>query len=224
MYQCHNGLKEFVFSCSSPVQLLWPHGVEATRLLCPWEFSRQRYWSGLPCPPPGDLPNLGIKTRSTALQADSLPSEPPGKFTRLQRLLHFFLRSSWSQKKMLSHFHLSTLNWCLVGCLPNGNFSHSERPYYMGSLNCKTDEKLQDWWKTEMILWIKEGLSTFLLLRRPLRYFHFHFISFHYHSFLIFLSYCHHLYSLLFAEKIISFANSFLHPYCETFCKSFYFS
>ena len=131
MYQCHNGLKEFVLSCSSPVQLLWPHGVEATRLLCPWEFSRQRYWSGLPCPPPGDLPNLGIKTRSTALQADSLPSEPPGKFTRLQRLLDFFLRSSWSQKKMLSHFHLSTLSWCLVGCLPNGNFSHSERPYYI---------------------------------------------------------------------------------------------
>ena len=42
-------------------------------------FSRQEYWSGLPCPPPGDLPNSGIKARSPALQADSLPSEPPGK-------------------------------------------------------------------------------------------------------------------------------------------------
>jgi len=40
------------------------------------EFSRQEYWSGLPCPPPGDLPNPGIKPRSPALQADSLPSEP----------------------------------------------------------------------------------------------------------------------------------------------------
>ena len=40
---------------------------------------RQEYWRGLPCPPPGDLPNLGIKPRSPALQADSLPSEPPGK-------------------------------------------------------------------------------------------------------------------------------------------------
>ena len=39
----------------------------------------QEYWSGLPCPPPGDLPNPGIKPRSAALQADSLPSEPPGK-------------------------------------------------------------------------------------------------------------------------------------------------
>ena len=35
--------------------------------------------SGLPCPPPGDLPNPGIKPRSPALQADSLPAEPPGK-------------------------------------------------------------------------------------------------------------------------------------------------
>ena len=37
-------------------------------------FSRQEYWSGLPCPPPGDLPNPGIKPRSPILQADSLPS------------------------------------------------------------------------------------------------------------------------------------------------------
>ena len=41
-------------------------------------FSRQEYWSGLPCPPPQDLPNPGIKLRSPALKADSLPSDPPG--------------------------------------------------------------------------------------------------------------------------------------------------
>ena len=40
-------------------------------------FSRQDDWSGLPCPPPGDLPNPGIEPRSPALQVDSLPSEPP---------------------------------------------------------------------------------------------------------------------------------------------------
>ena len=44
--------------------------------------SRQEYWSGLPCPPPGSLPNRGIKPRSLALQADSLPFEPPVKTTR----------------------------------------------------------------------------------------------------------------------------------------------
>ena len=42
-------------------------------------FSKQEYWSGLPCPPPGALPNLGIEPRSPALEADSLPSGPPGK-------------------------------------------------------------------------------------------------------------------------------------------------
>ena len=39
-------------------------------------FSRQECWSGLPFPPPGNLPNLGIKPRSPALKADSLPPEP----------------------------------------------------------------------------------------------------------------------------------------------------
>ena len=43
------------------------------------EFSRQEYWSGLPFPSPGDLPAPGIEPRSPALQADALPSEPPGK-------------------------------------------------------------------------------------------------------------------------------------------------
>ena len=42
-------------------------------------FSRQEYWSGLPFPPPGDLPNPGIEPRSLALQVDALLSDPPGK-------------------------------------------------------------------------------------------------------------------------------------------------
>ena len=43
------------------------------------EFCRPGYWSGWPCPPPGDLLTAGIAPGSPALQADSLPSEPPGK-------------------------------------------------------------------------------------------------------------------------------------------------
>jgi len=42
-------------------------------------FSRQEYWSGLPFPSPGDLPDPGIEPRSPLLKLDSLPSEPPGK-------------------------------------------------------------------------------------------------------------------------------------------------
>ena len=41
-------------------------------------FSRQEYWSGLPCPPPGDLPNPGIELTSPALQVDSLPLSHQG--------------------------------------------------------------------------------------------------------------------------------------------------
>ena len=42
-------------------------------------FSRKEYWSGLPFPSPGDRPDPGIEPQSPTLQADALPSEPPGK-------------------------------------------------------------------------------------------------------------------------------------------------
>jgi len=42
-------------------------------------FSRQEYWSGLPFPSPGNLPDPGIEPRSAAMQAGTLTSEPPGK-------------------------------------------------------------------------------------------------------------------------------------------------
>ena len=42
-------------------------------------FSRQECWSGLPFPSPGDLPDPGMEHGTPALQADALPSEPPGK-------------------------------------------------------------------------------------------------------------------------------------------------
>ena len=62
------------------------------------EFSiQQGYWSGSTCPPPGDLPNPGIKHSSPTMQVDSLPSEPPGKphyaslfLNSTQLQLHFF--------------------------------------------------------------------------------------------------------------------------------------
>ena len=56
-------------------------------------FSRQEYWNGLPFLSPGDLPNLGIESRSPALQTGSLPSEPPGNPERFLRLssIHFIL-------------------------------------------------------------------------------------------------------------------------------------
>ena len=108
------------------------------------EFSRQEYWSGLPCPPPGNLPNSGTdpgllhrkwtfsqlshqgslrtveraahpfsrgpswprnQTRPPALQADSLPAEPPGK---PQATLHFCL-NIFTLLKCLLWLYL----WCV---------------------------------------------------------------------------------------------------------------
>ena len=55
---------------------------------------QQEYWSGSPCPPPGDLPNPGIKPRSPALQADSLPAEPQGSPRTLEWVAYPFFRGS----------------------------------------------------------------------------------------------------------------------------------
>ena len=57
-------------------------------------FSRQEYWSGLLCPPPGDLPNLGMEPKSPALQADSLSPEPPGKLQGRGGLISSFCSHS----------------------------------------------------------------------------------------------------------------------------------
>ena len=43
------------------------------------EFPRQKYWNGLPFPPPGDLPDPGIKPKSLALTGGFFTTEPPGK-------------------------------------------------------------------------------------------------------------------------------------------------
>ena len=59
---------------SAMSDFLQPRGPQPARLLCPWGFSRQGYWSGLPHPPPGDLPDPVIKPvsfASKALKADS---------------------------------------------------------------------------------------------------------------------------------------------------------
>jgi len=50
------------------------------------EFSRPEYWRIQPFSSPGDLPNPGIKLRSSALQVDSLPSEPPGNNELINKL------------------------------------------------------------------------------------------------------------------------------------------
>ena len=64
----------------SPVWLFTTPWTVAYQVPPSMGFSRQEYWSGLPLPSPGDLPNPGIEPGSPALQTDALQSKPPGKF------------------------------------------------------------------------------------------------------------------------------------------------
>ena len=96
------------------------HGLQLARLLCPLGFSRQEHWSGLPCPPPEDLPNPGIKPRSLALQADSLPYGPPGK-PYIKPNVHQLLvqprtpKSSWQKQALLNDASKQLLCTSLLG-------------------------------------------------------------------------------------------------------------
>ena len=82
IYKCLAYLLTFIIAVCwslSHVQLfvtLWTLACQASLFV---EFSRQEYWNGLPSPSLGHLPNPRIKPRSPALQANSLPSELPGK-------------------------------------------------------------------------------------------------------------------------------------------------
>ena len=79
------------------------------------EFARQEYWSGVPFPSPGDLPNAGIKPGSLALQSDSLLSEPPGKPQSPLELS----AQSWVRATMLvSRRAMSCSQWSSCNTLP----------------------------------------------------------------------------------------------------------
>ena len=79
-------------------------------------FSRQEYWSGLPFPSPGDLPDPGIKLGSPAFQIDALTSEPPGKsfFKKRKGIIVFFSRkensSTQSEIRNLSEIWTKEIN------------------------------------------------------------------------------------------------------------------
>ena len=79
-----------VLSLWSHVRLFETPWAAACQPLLSMEFSRQEYCSGLPFPLPGDLPNPGVKPGSSAFQADSLPSEPSGKFPHSLEMFLFF--------------------------------------------------------------------------------------------------------------------------------------
>ena len=96
MYICKRSESENRIVMSDFLQ---PHGLyeieSESEVATPWTvacqassflgFSRQEYWSGLPFPSPGELPDPGIEPRSPALQADALTSEPPQNMFKKER-------------------------------------------------------------------------------------------------------------------------------------------
>ena len=78
---CVVGGVEGAYACGQSLQSCrTPYDPVACQAALSMELSRQEYWSGLPCPSPGDFPDPGIEPRSAALQANSLPSKSiPGR-------------------------------------------------------------------------------------------------------------------------------------------------
>ena len=94
----------WMLSCFSYVRLFETLCSVTYHVPLSMEFSRQEYWSELPCPPPGDLPDPEIKPASLmspALQAGSLPLVPPGKpYTHIPKckFIYLYTEMEWDQE------------------------------------------------------------------------------------------------------------------------------
>ena len=95
-------------------------------------FSRQEYWSGLPFPSSGDLPTPGIEPWSPTLQADALPSEPPGKST--EGKLGLILMGRAMLSKSLIQFSVPSLLFDLKPNYGGGNWESQFLGKLIGSL------------------------------------------------------------------------------------------
>ena len=113
-----------VLSCFSRVQLFATPWTIACHTPLSMGFSKREYWSGLPCPPPGDLPDPGIKPMfpvSPALQADSLLLSQRGSPLPSKRV----------KVKLLSHVRLFATPWT-VACQAPLSMGFSRREYWSG--------------------------------------------------------------------------------------------
>ena len=113
-------------------QTLWPCGLQSTRLLCSWIFSRQEYWSGLPSLSTGDLTNPGMEPRSLALQVD------------------FF--TMWATREPLRHCVTNTYNYIytcvcvkyIYMCIYITPCIYSSLENHMNSMKRQKDTTLKD--------------------------------------------------------------------------------
>ena len=129
----------------SHVWLLWPHGLEP----CPWDFSRQEYWGGLPFPPPGDLPDPDIESvppASPSLAGGFFTTEPPGKphlghAGTYKMVSKYLLTKSTHRYPVLPHFlffpstHYVPSQWCF--CQKNAWHGTQYRKGFIWWRNCQ---------------------------------------------------------------------------------------
>ena len=134
-------VKVKLFSCVRLFVTPWPVAYQASRSM---GFSRQKYWSGLPFASPGDLPDPRIEPGFPTLEADALPSEPPGKSKIIWRHI----------KKICWSPHLNQLNqklqeWTQLHYLLTSSFDDSEMaitPSCGNFLEARTEfSSLREW-------------------------------------------------------------------------------
>ena len=114
----------------SCIQLFLTPWTVACQSLLSMGFSKQEYWSKLPFPSSGDLPHPGIEPRPPALQADSLPFEPPGMHTPVpptpcKKKKTYMFKKNCNQAKILIHLQQLCTTIYLTNSLEN--IYHADR-------------------------------------------------------------------------------------------------
>ena len=112
-------------SCWDACDSLWPLWTVDHQASLSTGFSRQEYWSGLPFPSPGDLPDPGMEATS-AFQADSLPFEPAGKPLSWlwKEILVNYIRRHVSTEAEITYYKI------ILKCWEMFSLTQSSLPYY----------------------------------------------------------------------------------------------
>ena len=164
-------LLQFGLLCAqslSPVQLFSNPWTIACRAPLTMEYFKQEYWSGLPFPPLGDLPDPGIEPTSPALPVGSSPTEPPGKPQYVLLSSMNISTHIWIFILMLDFFEDLCRNWSgkrLAAFLQSSSFEG------MVSLMCSADTVSSSDMARSYPVWTMEGMKPHGSLRNVNLYF-----------------------------------------------------
>ena len=100
------------------------HGQQPDRLFCPWGFSRQEYWSALPCPPPGDLPSPEIEPRFPICRQIPYCLSHQGRPWILEWVAYLFSRESFQPRDQIQVSCIAGRSMC---------WAYPQRPRFPGA-------------------------------------------------------------------------------------------